>query len=477
MQKSAILAKLSLFDWVIPILIFFLLSRTPSDADMWWHLRAGKEMWESGQILLTDTFSHTRTGMPWVNAFWLSEIFLYGTYLLGGFFGIAILVSLLGMLTFGFVYFRVREKAPFAGALIIIIAATAAAPVWGPRPQLFSFLFLAALDFILSRPNQNILHLAVITGFLFALWANIHGGWIWGILLLLAQLAGNVLATAQQLPFSRKSWPAFLRQAIPTAIAIFAVGLNPNGLAIWQLPFHTVDVSMQIQEWLSPNFHQIDFHPMLWLLFLLIISLNFSERRMGCAEIFKVIGFAYLSFVSQRNVAPFSIIIAPILALTAHSAMQKFGMTILVQKTTRNSTRSVINGMLIITLLGISIFRLYGLSASTLAEKDYPRNATSWLKSQELNGLLFNSYNWGGYLAWELPGIPVYIDGRADLFGDEIISEWHSVVSGTPQGLNALQKRNIQIILLEPTWPVVPLLPTQGWSEVYRDETAVIFTR
>ncbi len=477
MQKSTILSKLSLLDWVLPILIFFLLSRTPSDADMWWHLRAGKEMWDSGQILLTDTFSHTKTGMPWVNAFWLSEIFLYAAYLLGEFFGLALFVSIMGMVTFGFIYFRVRAEAPFAGALIIILAATAAAPTWGPRPQLFSFFFLAVLDFILSRPNQNPLRLVIIIGALFALWANVHGGWIWGILLLLAHLVGDAFTTIQQQALSRNAWRQILRQAAPTATAIFAIGLNPNGLALWQLPFHTVDVSMQIQEWLSPDFHRSDFHPMLWLIFLLIFSLNFSERRMSWAEIFKIIGFTYLTFVSQRNIAPFSILIAPVLALTAHSALQKFGIQALTRKPARNQTGNILNAILIITLFGISLLRLDGLSTTALAEKEYPGNAVAWLKNQKIDGLLFNSYNWGGYLAWKLPEKPVYIDGRADLYGDEIVTEWHSIVSGASQGMNALQKRNIQIILLEPTWPIVPLLPAQGWREAYRDETAIIFIR
>lgn len=80
------------------LLTAFLLSRTPADADLWWHLRAGQVMWEQKSILLNDVFSYTRAGAPWVNAFWLSEILLYGLYSLGGYFALSAFVALLGAL-------------------------------------------------------------------------------------------------------------------------------------------------------------------------------------------------------------------------------------------------------------------------------------------------------------------------------------------------------------------------------------------
>ena len=74
------------------ILVFLLFSRTPADADLWWHLRAGQTMWVQKSILLADPFSFTRLGMPWVNAFWLSEILFYALYRIGGYFALAAFV-------------------------------------------------------------------------------------------------------------------------------------------------------------------------------------------------------------------------------------------------------------------------------------------------------------------------------------------------------------------------------------------------
>ncbi|PWH14610.1 MAG: hypothetical protein DDG60_07605 [Anaerolineae bacterium] len=477
MPKTTPFPTLSLLDWLIPVLVFFLLSRTPADADMWWHLRAGKEMWENQQILLTDTFSYTQAGNPWVNAFWLAEILLYGIYQLGGFLGLSLFVACMAALTFGVLYFRVRQQAPWSGALITLLAAITAAPVWGPRPQLFSFLLLTILDLLLAHPNHHLLRRVIMIGLLFALWANLHGGWIWGILLLIAHLAGHLFESLQTQSISRSTIFRLLQQSAILLTAGLAVGLNPNGLWLWRLPFHTVNVSMQIQEWLSPDFHRVDFHPMLWMLFLLLGSLNFGKERLQWAELFKIIGFVYLTFVAQRNIAPFAIVTAPVLARTTHSAFQTLGLYFLTAQPVRRPVNTIFNALLVLVLLGLALFRLHLLSTPALVEKDYPAKAVAWLKTQSFSGPLFNSYNWGGYLTWSLPEMPVYIDGRADLYGEAMLREWHAIVGGTPHGLTALEKRQIKVILLEPTWPVVRLLPTQGWSEVYRDETAVIFVR
>ena len=68
-----------------------------------------------------------------------------------------------------------------------------------------------------------------------------------------------------------RNWKFLLHLIFWSLIAGLAIGLNPNGISIWRLPFTTANVSMQIQEWASPDFHQMEFQPLLWMLFLLII--------------------------------------------------------------------------------------------------------------------------------------------------------------------------------------------------------------
>mgnify|MGYP003983537969 FL=1 len=132
--------KASLFNRLIItialLLVFILLSRTPADADMWWHLRSGEEMVTQGEILLEDIFSYTRYGADWVNAFWLSDVLIYLVFKVGEYFALASFVSLMAVATFGIAAKQMRGPA-FLRALLLLLAALVAAPIWSPRPQLF----------------------------------------------------------------------------------------------------------------------------------------------------------------------------------------------------------------------------------------------------------------------------------------------------------------------------------------------------
>ena len=468
---------------LVALLVFLLYSRTPHDADMWGHLRAGQEMWQAKHILLVDKFSFTRSGAPWVNAFWISEVILYLAYKLGGYFGITTLVSLTGSATYYMLFQKLGGK-KLLNAFILLLSAIVAAPVWGPRPQIFSFFILAALCLLLDSIHAKRSKSYWVFIPVFALWANIHGGWIWGILILIADLVGHALMKlSRNTDGNLPSWNNLAMQGFWSLAAALAIGINPNGLSIWKLPFYTVDVSMQIQEWASPDFHQIQFHPLLWMLFLLMIAAVVGKPRVNWAALLKLIGVTYLTFVSQRNIGPFAIVAAPILAdwanLAAENLRQDYFSNFKLPKAKPLSPNIITSvNALIIFLIGITAFgQAYIVSIPKEVDKDMPVKAIQWLKENPSDGRLFNSYNWGGYLTWTLPERAVFIDGRADLYGSELIDQWWQVIYGTQQGFEVLKSWKIQTILLEPSWPVVALLPEAGWREAFRDHTAVIFTK
>jgi hypothetical protein len=465
---------------VISILVFILFCRTPVDADLWWHLRAGQVMWEQKTILLVDPFSYTKIGAPWVNAFWLSEILFYGLNRIGGYFALAVFVSLTGAYAFYIVYKRLLGNFFIKGS-IILLAALTAAPIWGPRPQLFSFVLIAILDSWLSKAENRKPLAGWVLVPLFALWANLHGGWIWGILLLFAEIAGSV--TGLILNQSEDQKIVALQRIKSLAgwlcLSTLAVGINPNGLAIWKLPFQQVSVSMQIQEWLSPDFHQFSFHPLLWMLFLLIVFAPFAKKPVSWPRLFKVIGFAYLTFVAQRNIALFAIVAAPLLAEGVNDGIQVFWRD---KKTTYHQQlgqrmAKTINIILITALGFVATGYLVGLSQPKQIDVHYPLKAVNWIKTNRPAGRLFNSYNWGGYILWKLPEYPVFIDGRADLYGSEIISQWQDVVNARSNALEILNEWKVNLVFLEPTWPAINMLEINDWKIVYQDEMSVILIR
>ncbi len=461
------------------ILVFLLFSRPPLDADLWWHLRAGQTMWAQKNILLTDPFSYTRLGAPWVNAFWLSEICLYLFYRLGGYFALATFVSLSGAITFHFIYHRLPGN-NLINSFIIILAALTAAPIWGPRPQIISFFIIAWLDMWLSGINREMRPKWILVP-VFALWANIHGGWIWGFLLLFSQAAGMLIQLLfEQSKATRDLIWGEARSLIGwSALAGLAIGINPNGIAIWKLPFQQINVSLQLQEWLSPDFHRIDFHPLLWMLFLLIALAPFAGKPPSWSRVFNVLGFAYLTFVAQRNIALFAIVATPLLSNWANevwNTLRNEKSLISLPKLNPHITR-LLNPVIVVSLSLASLGYLFTVSQPAELDKRYPSRAIQWIKDNQPEGRLFNSYNWGGYILWNLPEYPVFIDGRADLYGHEIISDWQMIMSGSAEGINLLDSWNIGLVFIETDQPVVNYLEKHGWNILYRDEMAIILGR
>jgi len=139
--------------------------------------------------------------------------------------------------------------------------------------------------------------------------------------------------------------------------------------------------------------------------------------------------------------------------------------------------RSLINTLLLTSMSLACIGYLFNASQTSKVDEHYPTKAVEWIKENQPEGRLFNSYNWGGYLLWNLPDYPVFIDGRADLYGNEMIDQWRQIVFAEANSMELLDQWDINLILLEPTWPIVKQLPSYGWITSYEDKTAIIFQR
>jgi hypothetical protein len=477
----------TIFLTVITLLLaVFLTTRTPNDADMWWHLRSGQEMVTQGHILTSDVFSFTRFGSPWTNVFWLTDIGLYLIYQMGGFFGLTLVAAVTAAGIMAILLKHSRGPFPLRMGLVLL-ASFAISAFMNPRPQILSFLLLAVLDFGLARFKQNGNPAAWMLIPLFVLWANLHGGFFWGFLLLAAVIVGEGLNHLTDTENSL-GWRKIGQLAGWGALGWLATAINPSGLALWKLPFYTVQVSLgTITEWGSPNFHRVDMQPMIWLIFLLIIGVGFAKKQLSWADTLKFSGFAYMAFISQRSIGPFVLVAVPVVSQYLALAWEERLKGVIAPAQANGYQRQapnqslgaakVINLVIILLLATLAVGRAYWLSTPEKVYAELPQNAITWVKANHPEGRMFNSYNWGGYLMWTLPEYPVFIDGRADLYGDELLGAWWEVVNGSEKGLALLDKWQVKFVLLEPGWPVLQKLPTQGWQLLYKDNQAIIYGR
>ena len=475
-----------LYSSITAILIFIICLNPPIDTDMWWHLKSGEFMWQQKAILTWDQFSFTKINQPWVNAFWVSDLFMYFLVKIGGLQLLSIVIGLTGCITYLMIFFR-SAKPYFISTFVIIIAAISASPGWTARPQVFSFLLLGLLNLWLEKWNSKSKSSLFLLPFFFIAWTNIHGGFIWGFLLLLATIAGKIFDLSNNSEIQKPSSLIKIKQlSLWTLVSAASVAINPYGFSIWKLPFHTIDVSISvIQEWFSPNFHNIEMQPFLWMIFLFIIALSISTKRQNFVDIIKSLGFIYLGFISQRNIPLSSIVVAPLI-IDSFSESWDY----LINKKSNKFTRlfspgkkdhhysGIINTIIIILLLIVAAGRVFQQTEKSTVESPYPYSAINWIKDNHLTGNMFNSYNWGGFLIYNLPSYPVFIDGRADLYGEAFIGEWWTIAEGKSKAIALLDSYKINFLILEPNWPIIDLLLSAGnWYQGYQDDISIVLIR
>ncbi|MFC2063663.1 hypothetical protein ACFLXB_01015 [Chloroflexota bacterium] len=463
---------------VTSILVFIVCVNQPVDPDMWWHLRNGQLVFTQGEITKVDLFSFTRFGQAWTNAFWLSDLLIYSIFKVGGFAFLVSFFAFLGSLVYMLIF--VISPGPFLlRAFLVVIAAISTAPEWTIRPQVISFLLFSSLNFyLLSNPElkwKKFIWLPL----LFLFWANMHGGYIWGFLLLAAVIVGNLyeIYISKNEDISKVTLKRF------TLIVVISLGfvlINPNDLSILKLPFQTIDVSIaSIVEWASPNFHDPIMQPFLWIILLFIASLGLTEDRLSMDQLLKVIGFIFMAFLSQRNIPLAVMVIAPIMIGNFNSFQNKFRIEKQIKSIPPHSIKGakVINSLIVLLLGFVCILRVQTQISDKYIRENFPEDAVLWIQENKLKGNMLNSYNWGGYLIYNLPDHKVFIDGRADLYGKELISSWWEIVSDGQNSVEILDKYNIDFLLLEPNRPIIGKLLEQGWEIAFKDELSIVIIR
>ena len=209
-----------------------------------------------------------------------------------------------------------------------------------------------------------------------------------------------------------------------------------------------------------------------------------SPKRARLGEIFLVLITALGALRSVRHIPIFSLFAAPVLAKHLWAIAKDRGWDKLLTgaETRPTGIKLLINIVLLLTPLALGAFRVWHFAVH---QRDYatirnPVAAVEFLKSQRLPGPIYNRYGWGGYLIYQLyPDYRVYIDGRADVYGDEFFAEAMRTYDGASDWASSLDRYNIQTVLIEPNVPLASLLRNdhEKWKVVYEDNDAIIFSR
>jgi len=484
LNVNAFLETRRVFVVILGLGLFAMGVRGVADPDVWWHLRTGQLIVQNRGMIHSDPYSFTRFGQPWVNHEWLSDVLIYSLSRVAGWgglvvvFGAIIAASLL-------LVFRRSPGRPYVAAVVIVWGALASAPSWGVRPQMISLLLASIFLVILERSDQHPTYLWW-TPPLILLWVNLHAGYAMGIVLLALFLAGGVLDAA----FGFEAWsqtaPRLRKLALALGICLAVVPLNPNGARIYWYPLETVrSRAMQsyINEWFSPDFHEAKYLPLLLMLLTIMAALTLSPRRVRPRELVLLLVTMGAALRSVRHIPIFVLVAAPILSGLVQAWLEERGAAQWsgIRTTSTTSRRMVVNAVVLAAFATFTVARVRFVvdrQAETEAH-EFPAAAVSFLSRERPPGPLLNHYNWGGYFIWKLyPEYRVYIDGRADLYGDSFMDDFAATYYLTNHWRDPMDRWGIRTIVLPPDAQLVTAVRSNAdWKQIYADSQAIILTK
>jgi hypothetical protein len=446
------------------------------DPDFWWHLKTGQYIVANRALPAPDPFAFTtaRAGEAYpgeaitryfnLTHEWVAQVLFYTVWRSGGFGGVVLFRALLligfcalvGLIAWRRCggYYRSLAAATAAAGMAIRFAVD--------RPYLITFLLLAASIAILEYRRW-----LWLLPPLFLIWANCHGGFFLGWLVLGAyslEALWQRSADARQL-------------SIVSALSILLSGINPNGFRIVQVLFYygSSAATRNLLEWARPAPFSFSEFTALWLAGLLLML--WAWKRVRIVDWILFAAFAAAAFSAQRNTILVGLI-APIVIVSyvpwnrALPALMPFAASVLL-----------VGGAMAATWGNAFQFRA--------AEWRYPAGASEFLLAHHPDGAIFNTYEYGGYLIWRLwPEAKVFIDGRSlseSLFQDYGRILYNVEEAGGKSAQELLDRYGVRTIVMNTfeysqglLYRLAPALadPQQKeWKLVYEDPTAIVLMR
>jgi hypothetical protein len=479
-------------------LAVFQFSENTVDPDLWGHLYYGTQLIQTGKPTTVDVNSWTAYGLPSFDHEYLGEAVFGLVYLAMGGPGLLLFKILIGLLTF-VLALSIAAKNLDAGARPIAWAFGALAVVeisfgFAARPQIFTALFLAVELWVLARIHSGKWPWALALPPLFALWFNLHGGALAGLVLLFAAAA----ATSAQY-FLTKVGPVKSILLLDTAVssrvilalwvcailAVATVVVNPHGLELarW-LAGSVLWLRPQIQEW-NPATFNWDHATFFICAALAATGFLFSRCPRQLWEMAVLAILLIVGFRAVRNAPLFCVAALALVPPHLADVPQRFRHHF--ERLEQSFRQPAVQKMFTILLALVSAGIL--VAAGTLHKKHfwtmeiprahYPVAAVNFIQQHDLSGNLLVFFDWGEMCIWDLPGTRVSIDGRLDsVYPPDVIAAHWNLYNAEPFDTNALNLAHADFALLPSNLAGAFMLKkADGWQPVYYDDVAVVLVK
>lgn len=454
-------------------------------ADVWMHLRTGVWILQQHSIPRTGLFSQSPES-PWIDLRWMYDAFLASAYTLLGLRAIPF-VSMLVKMLLAVCTFRLARcgKAPFSASILIAGLAVLIMDRCSDLSSVSAIFFAIELWMIARFRKEASWRKAWPFIPLFVLWSNVESGFIFGVFCLALFAGINALETLGQLMAGarvRTGMPAIKPLALAAAAAA-ATLVSPYLFGTWtegwvELYGKTAIkhfVEMQPMAFRTP----MDFVALLFVM----SSMTVLGLRRRC-DLFQLSAIGIAMAMAFRFPRDFWLPVLCCVAALADALGVQEQTATNSPSTPLFSRRCVLSTAIAGVVLVLATLTVPSDLKSLVRQANarMPISACDAIHSGHLPPPIFQSYEWGGFLAWYLPEQPVVIDSRVGLYGVERDKKFFDVVEGKTriEENDDFSKANTVVLVkdtaLAKALVNIPQLSGQ-FRVVYQDDLAIVFVR
>jgi len=428
-----------------------------NDGDVSWHIATGQWIVDHHAIPRTDPFSFTWFGKPWVPIEWLSEVLYASAYRLSGYAGVAALVTAVLMALHAMIFLNASRWVR-SSLLPIVAMDFVLIPMLSARPHVLTWPLLAFWTWLMLRAREQDRAPPLIAAALMAVWANLHGGFVFG-LAIAAAFGLEALMDSKDRQRAFREWLVF---GIACALACL---INGNGLegTLHPLRFTQLQMLPLIDEWKpsSPS-HTPFFFGVLALTLALI-----AWKRPGLPWVrwLMLVALLGLALLQVRHQAMLAIVAAMILP----QGFARSGQAI-------PAIDSMSRRIALAGAAALVVVRAF-MPLQPPDNEANPWKLIAMVPPELRSQPVLNGYTMGGPLI--LSGIRPYIDGRGDMYGDEHVVGYSRIAHGDATLFaDAVRRWNIRWAILPNDSKLIEVLQrSQDWRLVARDKVGVIYAR
>jgi hypothetical protein len=498
--------------FLLPIVLLFAkLNGTKTlfaDADTGWHIRTGQWIIQHHAVPTQDLFSFTMPNQSWFAWEWGWDVLFAAVHDIAGLGGVGLVCTLvLSLFSISLFLLLRRVSHNHAVSFFVTVMAICASSVhWLARPHLFSMLFAVILLHLLHTADHENKKALLFTPLLLAVWTNIHGGFVAGLLILFCHAFGLMLsqlfAGPGPLTGTRQLRSAFAQTRLYWLALLLSLGatlINPYGWHLHQHIFHYLtdeDLLSRISEFQSMSFHA----PSAMLFEIMLVLAGFAAfwklQSVQIAPALAILVWAHYALLSARHIPLFLVVAAPQVAALLEHVIQRLRQVALLSEAAATVTE-ICEELAAMERPG----RLHILSAATVVllavlfaagkqpftpqfdAESFPAQAVPFLQARAAlhpreagaGSRVYTYDQWGDYLIYRLyPSQRVFFDGRSDFYGVDFVKINQRITTADYDWKKLLRNYGIEMVILKPDAPLSAVLKITPGSKVLFDDGKVI---